>query len=389
MNKILIFIACLIFNLAVQAIEDNCVYNYLPKDKINLNIIERVNLSVFPNLVRDAILHGEIKVFNINNDPAVQFIHSYIQPGDKILLNKEEIFELTVIESNNEKGKFANLLYSLTHKNVKKKFHPFVGIRQDDRAKYYGFIAIEQLDKLTADLISQPLSKDALLNYSKNNKLTILYALCPKNRQGLCAITIKHHGKWLLDANKKMKKFSAIALSVREYFDSNKSLRILPTSDTPQGIYGLWGSMFSSKQYFGGVPRIDIDLNSIPLNGHAYNIFSYLLEDIIPNAALEDYWLNELPLAYAMGRSLFRLHANAVENVKPSDYAAIDSNLKYLPSQGCIVLGEAMAEFFNTLVKLGIFVDRYSKLDYKYDGPTQWHAAKNLGKAFIIIKDVD
>jgi hypothetical protein len=372
-----------------KANEGNFVYTYFPDKNISLSIIERVNLTIFPNLVQDAINKGKIKIFKTNNDPNVQFIVNYINPGDKILLNTKESITVTpILQDDSNIEKFKTLLSTLIKKNIGQQFYPFVGIRQQDRSKYYGLLKKEDLYKLTPDLQNLPLNKKELLQYPVSNKLTIIYAFCPKDRKELCTISIRHHAKWVLDHTGNIKKFNGLALSEIGFLE-NKSLRIAYSGDTPQGIYGLWASMFSSQKYFGCLPRIDIDLNTIPINGHAYNIFSYLLEDIIPSAALEDYWVNELALAYAMGRNLFRIHANPQPGTKCYEYKPPSSSVTYTPSTGCLVVGDDMSVFFATLVKLGIFTDYYSNLDCNENIPIQWHAGKQIGKAFLIVKDTD
>ena len=382
------FILCTLAR--AEIIENNFVYNYLPEENINLEIIERVNLDTFSRLVREEIQSGKIKVFRHNKNPAIKFVYGNIYPGDKILLNKEEVFELIVSRQSYKdkilkiKSMFVSLL------KLKKQFIPFVGIHKHDGSKYYGLIERKEIHKLTPVKVNNSISQEKIINHSTSNKLTIIYAFCPKNRKNICEMTIKHHGKWITDKNGNKKTYYALALSKRESFDKNKSLRIMIDGDTPQGIYGIWASMFSSNPNFGCIPRIDIDLNTVPINGYNYNIFAALLDELVPPDSWEDYWINEWPLAYAMGRSLIRIHANPTEDADDVCYYNPPfGNNKYACSSGCLNLGSEMKGFFDTLIKLGIFSDQYANLSCDInDTDIYWDISNACGKTFLIVMDV-
>jgi hypothetical protein len=372
------FLLLLFFSLSAEAQIKSHMFRFSSNLNDKIPIIERVNLATFPNLVREAIAEKKIIVHKENRNPNVQFIYSYISYNDKILLNQEEVVSIAVNSSN-------------TGTNFEKqKYIPFIGFHHHDRAKYYGLLPVNFIKKLSPSdkQISKPI--DILLNHSTNDKLTIVYGLCPKDRLEVCDITVKHKGKWVRDKNNNVKHFKALAQSKRENVNSNYSYRLADNSDTPQGVYGLWASMFSSHSDFGCQPRIDIDLNAIPINGYRYSIFSTIIEELVPASLLEEYWINELPLAYAMGRSLFRIHANPIENQKPCDYVTPTSKLQFARTSGCLNMGNEMSEFYSLMMKLGVFNEPYTGLDCNDKHPIQWHATTNerFGKAFLIIKDV-
>lgn len=342
-----------------------------------INIIERVNLSIPAKEVNKAISEQAIEVFENNQTPSVQFIASKIYPEDKILLNRKEKICLSV--------NFINA----KNKQEENDYIPFVGFRKHDDSKYYGLLPAKALKQL--HVVKKTETKpEKILNHASNQNLTIVYALCPKNRKEVCEVTVKHQGDWVKNENGEMKRFKALAHSKREYSNSEHSQRLINNSDTPQGIYGLWASMYSDHLEFGHKPRIDIDLNALPINGYPFDIFGFTLSELLPPDSLEDYWVNELPLAYALGRNLFRIHGNPLE-VEKSDYTTPNTQLKFAKSHGCLNFGEQIGEFYELMRTLGIFEHSYQYKDKDTRKTNiQWHPAKRdkFGKSFLIVKDV-
>jgi hypothetical protein len=146
--------------------------------------------------------------------------------------------------------------------------------------------------------------------------------------------------------------------------------------------------MFTENPIFGGVPRIDLDAAMPPLNAYPYNLNSYLLSELIPASSFQEYWVNEWPLAYKLGRVFLRVHANTIDEKNPSNYNTPKTQLSYRTTDGCINVGSQMTPLLDRLIDLGVFKkENVLKIEGATSSPLGWKVADQIGKAFLILKD--
>jgi hypothetical protein len=204
-------------------------------------------------------------------------------------------------------------------------------------------------------------------------------------------LRVKKDGKWLKDTKtQRIFDLPVLARSKRKTNPSNVSYRVPTGSDTPQGIYYLWASMFTENPLFGGVPRIDIDAATPPINSYPYNINSYLLSELVPDSSLNDYWINEWPLAYKLGRVFLRIHANTLDENDPFNYKTPITQLSFRASDGCINVGKNMMPLLEKLMEHGVFSkENIVKTEGANPNSLGWKVSGQLGRAFLILKDED
>lgn len=286
-----------------------------------------------------------IKIADENSGPDIQFVRRPLLPGDCVLLRAGETQTLKV------EGKGDTSLF------------PVVFLRKNDSAKLFGYVAPAELEKLRRDPAHEELTADSLTAYrGRHRDLTLLYVLCPAERLTACTLKIRHRGKWI------KKEFKVLAKAQHRN-------RIGLNGDTPQGIYHFWATMFENDVGFGGLPRIDLDASLPPLNAYPYEMNRYVLEEIVPPAALNDYWLNEWPLAYRLGRVHLRLHGSQDPN---------------RPTEGCLNCGVKTGEILQLLVELGALAKEQILPRPPEDPKTLgWKVAPGLGKTFVVVKDLN
>jgi len=305
----------------------------------------------------------------------------FLRLGDCLLVNPDEEMPLDVYEE---------LPSGLRRKvAASSNFLPAVYYTQEDKSKHYGLLAQSKLPQLTAVSNHHESSTDAIVNYARNlpDLLFLLYITCPADRNSLCDLRIRNNGGWLKDAKiGKTLTLKVLARSQRENNTSGKSQRTHVNNDTPQGIYYIWGAVTGGgTSAWHRLARIDLDAALPPINSQPYNIQSYLLSKIVPDAALDDYWLNEWPLAYSLGRVFLR--------IAPGDFEAQDDKTAavsgYNATEGCINTGSNHEMLLNIMIAAGIFKkdEVFGRADHSE--AKQWHVARKLGKALVLIKDQD
>jgi len=168
---------------------------------------------------------------------------------------------------------------------------------------------------------------------------------------------------------------------VRNYGNPELSLRTHINSDTPQGIYYVWGSVVGRKKAY--LPRVDLDAASTPINGHKYNINSYTLSQIVPDDALDDYWINEWPLAYSLGRVNLRIASSAHEEQEMQK----ETDSALAPTNGCLNAGKNQKNLLDILIAAGVLdKDDIFKTDDS-EASKLWMVSPKIGRAFLILKD--
>lgn len=308
------------------------------------------------------------------------FHKSFLRLGDCLLVNPDEAMPLDVYEE---------LPSGLRRKVAASSFLPAVYYAHEDKSKHYGLLAQSQLPQLTAVSNHHESSTDAIVNHARNlpDDLFLLYITCPADRNSLCDLRIRNKGAWLKDAKTgKILTLKVLARSQRENNTSGKSQRTHVNSDTPQGIYYIWGAVTGGgPSAWHRLARIDLDAALPPINSQPYNIHSYLLSKIVPDAALDDYWLNEWPLAYSLGRVFLR--------IAPGDFEAQDDKTAavsgYNATEGCINTGINHEMLLNIMIDAGIFKKDEVFGRAEQSEAKQWHVARKLGKALVLIKDQD
>jgi len=291
---------------------------------------------------------GKLSFADENTGPEVQFVRKVMVAGDCVLGRPEETQTIIV------EGKGSTALM------------PIVFLRKRDAAKHFGFMLPENFAKLRAVPTYEELTTPSLLNYrGRHRDLTVIYVLCPAGRETACRLRIRHKGLWVKQKGKTA-EFPVLA-------KGQHRRRTGLNGDTPQGVYHFWATMFESETGFGGLPRIDLDASLPPLNAYPYEMNRYVLEEIIPPAALQDYWVNEWPLAYRLGRNHLRLHGSEDPN---------------RPTEGCINLGKRTQELLDLFVSLGLLVKDQVQTRPPEDPKTLgWRVAPGLGKTFVVVKD--
>ncbi|MCI5222772.1 MAG: hypothetical protein D3924_08905 [Candidatus Electrothrix sp. AR4] len=305
-----------------------------------------------------------------------------IERGDCILLNLKESLPLEIVTYVDG--------HSKTHQTI---FLPAVFYVNKNKSKQYGLIDKNVLGRLTAFDKHQETKTDEIINYSTNkfNDLVLIYILCSADRNTLCDLSIKRNGTWLLDAeNGKKFSMNVLARSRRDENASGTSRRTHINSDTPQGVYSIWGAVADGgNSPWHQLARIDLDAALPPINGHSYNINSFLLSQIIPDAALGDYWVNEWPLAYSLGRVFLRIAPGNFESKQEESIQLSFGDKRYNATHGCINTGDKQKKLLQVLVQAGVFA-QHEVFGRSGDAAAKkWYVASKLGKAFVILKDRD
>lgn len=382
-----LFIIC-ISNIYAQDIRNSFIL-----DDEGLEVIERVNsLKPTDQLTLQDLYEKKINIHDLGfSESNAFFLNSRLKQGDQILYNLDEAEEFTV----------TTTLESIS-KMKKEILIPYVSWAALDKKKTFGFISKNILDKASfKPAVESNISISQIINYDIIGQNTVVYVICPKNRKSLCKLSIKHHNKWVRDDKGKVIVLDSIAKS-RSEFHKNKNLstRIGSLRDTPQGVYIMWATMLSDDRMFGLLPRIDLDSSGscyppIPVFGfYQYSLFSSIIEQIMPPEVQMQYWFNELPLAYALGRSAIRIHTNTLDTKdkdgKNKEYFKSSKGQKFYYTSGCINLGNNMPKFLKIMNDLKVFDKDYkknNKISPSTGKELSWNVINNLGRVFVVVID--
>ncbi len=84
------------------------------------------------------------------------------------------------------------------------------------------------------------------------------------------------------------------------------------------------------------------------------------------------------------------MHANTLDPKDPSNYITPRTQIEFRTTDGCLNAGTQMVPLLDKLMALGVFAQE--DVIKPRDGTTQtlgWKVSKQLGKAFLIVKDAD
>lgn len=313
------------------------------------------------------------------------FHQEKVRSGDCVLVNLNEAVKVEAVDIKSEEG------VSSSHASNQSTFLPAVFFVHKNGSKQYGLIDEKVLRTLTPSNRSRDTSTDEIANYATTSDLVLIYIICPPDRNSLCDLTVKQNGSWLIDADTG-RKFSmkVLARSGRKGNPTGISRRTHINNDTPQGIYSVWGAVTDGgNSEWHQLARIDLDAALPPMNIHKYNINSFLLSRIIPDKALDDYWVNEWPLAYSLGRISLRIASGGFEAQRNEPVQFAFAHEGYNPTHGCINTGVHQKKLLRVLVQAGVFAKNEVFSRSGRVGAKKWHVAAKLGKVFVVLKDRD
>ncbi|MCB0403516.1 MAG: hypothetical protein KDD51_01935 [Bdellovibrionales bacterium] len=320
-----------------------------------------------------------------NSGPSVNLVLNKIHSGDCVQYEPQEAAEFS-LQFSEEGNLFKSLgkIFGVGNSIQKPKLVPVVYWKKQDESRHFGLMDLKNLETLH-DVTTRETPIKELLAYPTDKRFTVLYVLCPKDRKAVCHLEIRHKGKWVNDPKSgKRLRYPVLGRSNR---NGDLSQRILFGGDTPQGIYYLWGTMFTADPVFGNEPRIDLDANMPPVNSYVYELNSPVLDGLVPESARKDYWIHEWPLAYKLGRSYLRIHTNPEIMGKKSAAVAQEDSL-FNPTQGCLNAGPSMKGLLETLVRLGIVRKDQIHTPEPATSPTLgWKVIPKIGNVFLIVRD--
>ncbi|MCI5147210.1 MAG: hypothetical protein D3923_17210, partial [Candidatus Electrothrix sp. AR3] len=134
--------------------------------------------------------------------------------------------------------------------------------------------------------------------------------------------------------------------------------------------------------------RIDLDAALPPLNAQPYNINSFILSQLVPKSALDDYWINEWPLAYSLGRIFLRIASNGYES-QQKEAIELRFEQTYNSTHGCINSGNYHEKLLHILLQADVISPEQVAPQAKFAQAKQWHLSPKLGQVFLILKDRD
>jgi hypothetical protein len=315
-----------------------------------------------------------------------------IASGDCVLVNLQEGMDLQAVAASEHQGPAVSNPEEWTN------FLPAVFFVKQSKAKHYGLIAEKTLRRLRPVKKVSETATEVIVNAKIDPDLVLIYIICPSDRNSPCDLTVKQNGAWLLD-KKTGKQFHlpVLARSQRSEKRDGKqndkpskiSRRIHINNDTPQGIYTIWGAVTEGgdSPWFR-TARIDLDAALPPINAQPYPVNSFLLSCIIPVEALDDYWANEWPLAYSLGRIALRIAPGDFTAEQHQTKSIAFSQTQFSPTHGCINTGGQQGQLLQILIQAGVFrqEDVITSLE---DSGKRWSVSPKLGKAFVILKDRD
>ncbi|RWX49872.1 hypothetical protein VT98_10026 [Candidatus Electrothrix communis] len=316
------------------------------------------------------------KIFFSTREGDALFHTTRIASGDCVLVNLQEGMQLQAVAASEPEEQI--------------KFFPAVFLVRENKSKHYGLIAEKVLRRLHLVDKARETGTEAIVNAKTDPDLVLMYILCPSDRNSPCDLTVKQKGTWLFD-KKTGKQFHlpVLARSIRNGKVNSGTRRIRINHDTPQGIYTIWGAVTGGgdSPWFR-TARIDLDAALPPINAQPYPLNSFLLSRIIPAEALDDYWVNEWPLAYSLGRIALRIAPGDFEaQQNPSLQPGLGSSL-FHPTHGCINTGDQQEQLLRVLIEAGVFRQE-DVANPSGNSDKRWSVSPKLGRAFVIIKDRD
>ncbi|MCI5122891.1 MAG: hypothetical protein D3925_00040 [Candidatus Electrothrix sp. AR5] len=304
------------------------------------------------------------------------FHPTWIAPGDCVLVNLQEGMQLQAVAASEPEEQT--------------KFFPAVFFVRENKSKHYGLISEKTLRRLRPVQKARETATDVIVNATTDPELVLMYILCPSDRNSPCDLTVKQKGTWLLDKNTgKQFHLPVLARSIRNGKVSRGTRRVRINHDTPQGIYTIWGTVTGGgdSPWFR-TARIDLDAALPPINAQPYPLNSFLLSRIIPAEALDDYWVNEWPLAYSLGRIALRIAPGDFEVKRPLSQQDNLGGALFHPTHGCVNTGERQEQLLQILIEAGVFRQEDVSNPSEHSGK-RWSVSPRLGKAFVILKDRD
>lgn len=332
-----------------------------PEDTIDTIMIRNIGSKDALRAIGVMMEEGVIRTHRNNDSNEKYFIEETFVPSALTYLKPDETLTLSV---NGKSGTYI----------------PFVSIDKENFTAQYGIANVKELTKGRFTSNDRTISVDDILGFDTDPNTTVLYVTCPKDRNELCSLKIKHKGQWYKE-NSEIFELPVLARSRRERGKQDKSFRLLKDGDTPQGIYHLWGTLFTVDRKFGAVPRIDIDGMQPPINFQHAHSPNYTR--IVPKETFRDYWVHEFPLAFSLGRYLFRIHDNSVDPLFPDTYTTPDTNQTFRASAGCINTGTQMEKLLRVLVKLDVL----TKEQIQNNKPYGRIEAPNIQNSFLVVID--
>lgn len=309
------------------------------------------------------------------------FLRSYkLNNKDEIIFNSEEKLSFYIIKNSTK---------------TKQVLYPCILWSNEGKEKAYGFINNDYIKKLKTTYNRKESSTKKILNFNTNPEMTVIYAILPKNRQLVGKLMIKHHNKWVKQANGNILTIPALGRSQKNDKE-NKNLRLAQNTDMPQGIYMVSGIMSHAKDLsLDNQAYLNIDDALVPPGGSSYFYDSFLLSALVPKDSLKDYWISEFSLAHALGRNAIRVHGNNAKTLEKNekDLSIFHTyNVKKLhPTNGCLNIGTNLKLLIDTLTKLNVINNK--KYDYKVtlanNNIFSWNITDKLGYVFLIVKDED
>jgi hypothetical protein len=346
-------------------------------------------------LQRNKTLQQGKMLFSTREGDAL-FHTTRIASGDCVVVNLEEAMRLVprdISSASQPSGKQEGM-------STTTLFPAVFGVQRNG-AKHYGLIAEKTLRRLRRVQKARETATEVIVNAKTDPDLVLIYIICPSDRNNPCDLTVKQNGAWLLD-KKTGKQFHlpVLARSQRSRKQNGKdgrrdgkstrtSRRTHINNDTPQGIYTIWGAVTGGgNSFWFRTARIDLDAALPPINAQPYPLNSFLLSRIIPVEALDDYWVNEWPLAYSLGRLALRIapgdFASEQHQTKPVSF----SQAQFSPTHGCINTGDQQGQLLQILIEAGVFRQE-DIITPSEDSGKRWSVSPKLGKAFVILKDRD
>ncbi len=318
--------------------------------------------------------------FYVNSDTEIIKKVSYIRydiPKDGVLNIDSNVFCQDLLKKDS-----VIMLHKDDNVNFNgSQYFPFVAV-DSNNDNIYGYISAGQLNtNCKPSKIRKPNIKKILSHNIGNN--TVIYVICPKERNSLCRILIKHKNKWVMNNKGAILTLKGIAKSNKFH---SQSKRITGNSDTPQGVYKVYAKMLCNDREFGLKPRLNLD--SVGINfppDLPIGTFSKKKIDILPQCQQNLYWFKEWPLSFAMGRRAIRMHGNQI-GVTPfaPEWMNLNNNF-YRRSRGCINLGIDIDPFFDILdSKLGIFNANYKEGKFGI----KWYDVKKGEALYVVVVDL-
>ena len=374
--------------MAILVYDVNAQQKFCLESEVSLPLIlvKNPGTSLSNLKINSWMSRNEIPINKADSPEPALFIEDQLLVGDCLLLDRREEAHYQIIKTENYYP-WHSFISGKDKREIKEERNliPVIVHRFKGAARQYGFISSELFLQLKESLVEES-STEEILKHPLPKNILMIYVVCDKEREATCELTIKKGNKWLKFPSGKS-SISVMAKAKRETATIQKgSYRIAIKGDTPQGIYHLWASMFSQDAAYGLINRLDMGAIFPPLNAHSYEIYKPLMELLVPEKSLNDYWLQEWALAFNLGRNTIRLHDNTLDPERPGTYQPIGSDIKYRETHGCINTGRFMKEILSLLVKEGIFT--HEELDNREQlEKLNWQISSKIGSAYILVKD--